>query len=131
MAGSDDDGGIMSVLIDASLLQQGTSLRLHAADADVMRQLLADARQERQADPDHCPQAPVTLRQVKHQGLDALEIRGLRDRMEIPLRLAGSRFVLLLVAAVGEGNGDVRITQRRGDGALSPGYGIRRQRTPV
>jgi hypothetical protein len=63
---------------------------------------------------------------VKHQGLDAVELRGLRGRLELPLRLAGAEYVPLLVAVDGDATGDLGITQRRGDGELSAGYGIRR-----
>lgn len=58
----------------------------------------------------------------KHQGIDTLEIHGLRGSLEIPLRLEAGQYVPLLVAAAGEG--DLRITQRRGDGEYSGGYGI-------
>jgi hypothetical protein len=43
------------------------------------------------------------------------------------MRLAGGQFVPLFASVVGPGLGDLRITQRRGDGMLSPGYGIRRR----
>ena len=58
--------------------------------------------------------------------MDAVEIRGLRGQIEIPLGLAGGRYALLMAAVVGAATGDLWITQRRGDGQLSPGYGIRR-----
>lgn len=69
---------------------------------------------------------PITTNLVKHQGLDAVEITGLRGQIEVPMRLGGGQFVPLLVAVTGQGSGDLRITQRRGDGELSAGYGIRR-----
>lgn len=70
--------------------------------------------------------APITTGLVKHQDLDAVEIKGLRGQIEIPMRLSGGQFVPILVAVTGPGTGDLRITQRRGDGELSAGYGIRR-----
>jgi len=69
---------------------------------------------------------PIATGLVKHQDLDAVEIKGLRGQIEIPLRLSGRQFVPLLVAVTGPGIGDLRITQRRGDGEFSAGYGIRR-----
>jgi subtilisin family serine protease len=69
----------------------------------------------------------VTAQMVKHQGLNSIEIKGLSGRMEIPLRLSGGQFAPLLVAITGPATGDLRILQRRGDGELSGGYGIRRQ----
>jgi len=63
---------------------------------------------------------------VKHEGLEVLEIRGLRGRVELPLRLAGGEFAPLLVAVVGGGAGDLHVSQRRGDGVVSAGYGVRR-----
>ncbi len=72
------------------------------------------------------PASVITSEMVKHQDLDAVEIQGLRGQMEIPLRLSGGQFVPLLVAITGPGVGDLRITQRRGDGEQSAGYGIRR-----
>jgi len=75
------------------------------------------------------PVSPISTGLVQHQDLNAVEIRGLRGQMEIPLRLSGGQFVLLLVAVTGPGTGDLQITQRRGDGELSAGYGIRRRST--
>jgi hypothetical protein len=72
------------------------------------------------------PAHPIATGLVNYQDLDAVEIRGLRGQLEIPLRLSGGEFVPLLVAVTGAGTGDLRITQRRGDGELSAGYGIRR-----
>jgi subtilisin family serine protease len=69
---------------------------------------------------------PITTGLVTHQDLDAVEIKGLRGQIEIPMRLSGGQFVPFLVAVTGPGTGDLRITQRRGDGELSAGYGIRR-----
>ncbi|PWF42039.1 S8 family serine peptidase [Massilia glaciei] len=62
---------------------------------------------------------------VKHQDIETVEIKGLRGRIEIPMRLAGGQFVPLLVAVTGPGLGDLEVTQRRGDGEISAGYGIR------
>jgi hypothetical protein len=70
----------------------------------------------------------VVVSKVLHRGLEAVELTGLSGQaglIEIPLRLAGARFVPLLVAATGTPAGDLRITQRRGDGQWSAGYGIR------
>jgi hypothetical protein len=43
------------------------------------------------------------------------------------MRVDGGRFVPLLAAVVGEATGDLYVTQRRGDGEISAGYGIRRE----
>jgi subtilisin family serine protease len=139
MAGSDGEGGITSVLIDATLMQGGTGLRLHIADAKLMQQLMTETLTDAiapglpqpaasHAESRHSLKEPVNFRAVEHQGLAALEIRELHELVELPLRLPAGRFVPLLVAAVGGGTGDISITQRRGDGDLSPGYRIRRQR---
>lgn len=69
---------------------------------------------------------PIRVNLVKHYGADAVDFQGLRGQIEIPLRLREGQFVPLLVAVVGPGIGDLRITQRRGDGEISAGYGIRR-----
>jgi hypothetical protein len=63
---------------------------------------------------------------VKHDGLEAVEIRGLRGRLELPMRLDGGEFAPLLVAVTGGGTGDLWVSQRRGDGEVSAGYGITR-----
>lgn len=70
---------------------------------------------------------PLRIDETVHQKLRAVEIRNLRGRVEIPLRIDGGRFVPLLVAVLGDASGDLVITQRRGDGEISAGYGIRRQ----
>ncbi len=62
-----------------------------------------------------------------HQGIPAVELRNLSGRLEIPMRLGGGDFTPVLVALVGESTGDLYITQRRGDGEISGGYGIRRE----
>ncbi|WP_429885832.1 S8 family serine peptidase [Geoalkalibacter halelectricus] len=72
------------------------------------------------------PAEPVKVNFVKHQNLEAVELIGLRGQIEIPLRLAGNQFVPLLVAVTGPANGDLHLAQRRGDGEISAGYGIRR-----
>ena len=61
---------------------------------------------------------------MKHHGIDAVALSGLSGQVEIPLRLAGGRFMPLLVAAVGASQGALRITQRRADGRFSAGYGV-------
>jgi hypothetical protein len=54
-----------------------------------------------------------------------VEIASSRARAHLPLSLAGDKFVLLLVCVTGKARGDVVITQRRSDGVVSAGYGIR------
>lgn len=70
---------------------------------------------------------PPEISSAMHQGLAAVEVRNLRGRVEIPMRVDGGRFVPLLVAVVGDATGDLYVTQRRGDGEISAGYGIRRE----
>lgn len=169
IAGTRDDVGVATLIIDATLLRGATAIRLHVADERAMKQLAAGIRRAAQeqlipAQPGEKPREcaviieertrlrvecgpcdtvieaapgsriftggcgvtrPVTTGVVKHQGLDAVEIQGLRGQIEVPMRLAGGQFVPLLVAVTGPGSGDLRITQRRGDGELSAGYGIR------
>lgn len=122
MMGSRGDEGVTALRIDAAHLREHLRLRVHVADAAIMDRLHADAA--------HAASAPVHTHAVVHDGLDALEIEGLRGALEIPLRLTGGRFVPLLLALVGDGRGDVTITQRRGDGALSAGFRIRRPTAP-
>lgn len=70
---------------------------------------------------------PVEILEAVHQELQSVEIRNLRGRVEIPMRIDGGRFVPLLAAVVGDASGDLMVTQRRGDGEISAGYGIRRE----
>ncbi len=63
-------------------------------------------------------------RWIRHRGVDAVELQGLAGQIEIPLRLAGGRFLPMGVAASGPAVGELRITQRRGDGRVSAGYGV-------
>jgi hypothetical protein len=70
---------------------------------------------------------PPEISSATHQGLAAVEVRNLRGRVEIPMRVDGGRFVPLLAAVVGDATGDLYVTQRRGDGEISAGYGIRRE----
>lgn len=169
IAGTRDDVGIATLIIDASLLRGATAIRLHLADERVMKQFILAARRvaREQAKPGRNGEAAecaviieqrtrlrvecgpcdtvieaapgsrifsgtcgtassINIGEVKHQEADAVEIRGLRGQLEIPLRLSGGQFVPLLVAVTGPGVGDLRISQRRGDGELSAGYGIRR-----
>ena len=120
MMGSAGDSGVAALRIDATRMQGDVRLRVHAADAAAMDRLRAAAVAT--------VAAPARLLSVVHDGLDALEIAGLRAPLEIPLHLAAGRFVPLLLALVGVGAGDVTIAQRRGDGMLSAGYRIRRHR---
>jgi hypothetical protein len=69
----------------------------------------------------------VLIQEVVHQESRSVEIRNLRGRLEIPMRIDGGRFTPLLAALVGEASGDLVVTQRRGDGEISAGYGIRRE----
>ncbi|HEY7902614.1 MAG TPA: S8 family serine peptidase [Casimicrobiaceae bacterium] len=119
MMGSGGDSGVAALRIDATRLRDDVRLRVHAADAATMDCLRAGVA--RAVTP------PVHWRAIVHEGLDALELTGLRAPLEIPLPLAAGHFVPLLVALVGGGGGDVTVTQRRGDGMLSAGYRIRRQ----
>lgn len=70
---------------------------------------------------------PTEINETMHQGIPAVELRNLSGRLEIPMRLSGGSFTPLLVALVGDSTGDLYLTQRRGDGEISAGYGIRRE----
>jgi hypothetical protein len=170
IAGTRDDAGVATLLVDASRLRGATAIRLHVADEAVMERLVSGAQRAVQehlvpvrpgeeaccavvverrtrlrvecgecnvvieAAPESrifsggCePTSPVTTTVVRQPGVYIMEIRGLRGQIELPMRLAGGQFVPLFASVVGPGLGDLRITQRRGDGMLSPGYGIRRR----
>jgi len=60
-----------------------------------------------------------------YKGAPVVELSNLQEEIELPIRLEGGQFVPLLVSVDGEPAGDLRLTQRRGDGELSGGYGIR------
>lgn len=75
------------------------------------------------------PGEPAKVNFIKHQNLEAVELVGLRGRIEVPMRLAGNQYVPLLVAVSGPAEGDLQLAQRRGDGEISAGYGIRRTRS--
>lgn len=68
-----------------------------------------------------------TVVAASHQDISVVELRNLRGRVEIPMRLEGGRFLPLLAAIVGDAAGDLLLTQRRGDGHVSAGYGLRRR----
>jgi hypothetical protein len=171
IAGTRDAVGVATLIIDASLLQGATSIRLHIADERAMKQFAAGVRRavQEQLTPvltheassrcaviieertrlriacDPCDtiieaapgtrvftcgctvSKPASVRYVKHQDLDAVEIMGLSGQIEVPVRLSEGQFVPLLVSISGPASGDLRITQRRGDGEISAGYGIRMQ----
>jgi len=170
IAGTRDDVGVASLVVDATRLRGATSIMLHVADDRAMKQLSSGIRRaiqnqlmpvrvgDKQLDcaviveertrlrlecgpcdivieaapgsriftGNYSAASPVTAGFVNHQNLDSVEIKGLRSQIEIPMRLSGNQFVPLLVAVTGKGTGDLRITQRRGDGEFSAGYGIRR-----
>jgi hypothetical protein len=63
---------------------------------------------------------------IEHRGVAAIEIRGLQGQLEIPFALAAGQQALLMAAVPGSASGDLWISQRRGDGIASAGYGIRR-----
>jgi hypothetical protein len=107
----------------AVIVEEWTKLRVECGPCDTVIEVAPGSR----IFTDSCKtEGHVSVDIVKHQDLDAVEIRGLHGQMEIPVRLPGGQFVPLLVAITGLGAGDLRITQRRGDGELSAGYGIRR-----
>lgn len=76
-----------------------------------------------------CPPTKVApdLLVRSYQGLEVLEIGATRDPVELPLRLAGNQFTPLHVAVPRDGSlrrGELRLTQRRGDGELSAGFSL-------
>jgi subtilisin family serine protease len=140
IAGTLDRVGVAMLVIDASRLEGKPRLRLRLADDDLTRNLAAEAERLRDGkgpildaaagtrtrlDQKELPSMGVGL--VEHQGVDAVELRGLKGRVEIPMQLPAGRPVPLLVAIVGPAGGELRLSQRRGDGALSAGYTIRRK----
>ena len=168
VVGTRAEAGIATLIVDGTRLQGASGIRLHVADQQAMKQLVAGANriaeersganaagekascaviiEERTALRVECGACDTVIEAapgsriltgacassralrvgvVKHQGLESVELQGLRGQIEIPMRLPGGTFVPLLVAITGPGRGDLRITQRRGDGELSAGYGIR------
>ena len=125
MAGTRDRVGVAMLVIDASHLEGEPRLRLRLADDDLTRRLAADAKQagaELQKDRE---MRSMGVGLVQHQGVDAVELEGARGCIEVAMRLPPGRLVPLLVAIVGPARGELRLSQRRGDGALSAGYTIR------
>ncbi len=105
-------------------IETRTRLRLRCGECDFV---IEAAPKSRIVSPCRHGQGSGNLRQVTHDGLEALELRDLRGRIELPMRIAGERFVPLLIAVLGDGQGDLHVTQRRGDGEISAGYGLRRE----
>ena len=136
MAGSDE--GIESVIIDTQRILRERTVLVRIEDVELMRQFLnaqprstlpasrelaRAASGDSQSDEEY---GPCRLRRVVHDDQDALEISGLRGQVEIPLRLAAGQFAMLLVGLPGNFEGKLRVTQRRRDKAVSPGYVIGR-----
>lgn len=105
------------------IVERATRLRVSCGDCDVVIEAAPGTRIVSSCEDGET--SPST-HWVKHRGVEALEIRGLRGRLELPLRLAGGAFAPFLVAVTGGGTGDLYLTQRRGDGVVSAGYGVRR-----
>ena len=103
----------------AVVVEQRTRLRLECGDCDV---LIEAAPGSRILSACSSRGDMLSTSWVQHRGLEALEIRGLRGRLELPLRLGGGEYVPLLAAVTGGGRGDLTLTQRRGDGLVSAGY---------
>lgn len=107
----------------AVVVEERTRLRV---DCGRCRVLIEAAPGSRVFSGDCQPARPIGVQLVEHDGLDAVEIQGLRGKIEIPMRLEGGEFTPLLVAVTGPGVGDLWVSQRRGDGEVSAGYGITR-----
>lgn len=180
IAGTRLDVGVASLVVDATDLRGDAVIRLHLADAALMRRFIAGAlavgkggvggpaggsgdpnapggekgrcgvtvetRTRLRFECGGCvvvveaapgsriltgcgseAHGPARIVEAVHQGIPAVEIRNLAGRLEIPMRLEGGAFTPLLAAVVGEARGDLYLTQRRGDGEISAGYGIRRE----
>jgi hypothetical protein len=61
---------------------------------------------------------------VKHKGIESIKIKCILKQIEIPVKLTGEQFIPLIMSIEGKPIGNLYITQRRGDGQLSEGYGI-------
>jgi hypothetical protein len=62
-----------------------------------------------------------------NDGIKGLEIDAAAGAVELPLLLAADEFTPLLVAVLrngADGDGELRLTQRRGDGELSEGFSV-------
>ncbi|MBL8345284.1 MAG: S8 family serine peptidase [Rubrivivax sp.] len=110
-----EDDGDCAVIVETR-----TRLRVGCRDCNVVIEAAPGSRVLTAP----CGPARFKAGWVKHRGIDAVELSGLAGQVEIPLRLAGGRFMPLLVAATGAARGTLRITQRRGDGRFSAGYGV-------
>jgi subtilisin family serine protease len=104
-------------------LEQPTRLRVRCGDCDVVVVAAAGSRVISSSEEDR----ELEIAEVTHRGIACVEVRGLSGRLEVPLMLPPERYVLLVASLGGEARGDLRITQRRSDGIISPGYGIRRR----
>lgn len=147
--GTSFDKGVQSLLIDRSRLPEGARLLVHVADAGLMRPLVLHVQRQGsgQREPEHPDprghaygfekrqtkrpkpwmKSGPELRLDKHQGLEAIELPPSKEPFELPLKMAGGTYALLLVAVkdVPRGaRGEVHIAQRRSEGILSGGYTI-------
>lgn len=121
--GTHAEAGVERLVIDASPLEGEVRLRLRLADDKLTQHLAGAADGARKSGL-----ASMIVERVKHQGAYAVELREFKGRIEIPVQLAAGQLVPLLVASVGSASGELWLTQRRGDGALSGGYTIRCKR---
>ena len=67
------------------------------------------------------------LKITNYQGLESIEIGATKDPVELPLHLEENKYIPLLIAVLSDESvhkGEVRLTQRRGDGELSEGYSL-------
>lgn len=108
------------------IVETRSRVRVDCGDCDVVMELAPGSRVVNSC-KDVGDAARPSIVEAVHQGLPAVEIRNLRGRVEIPMRIEGGRFVPLLAAIVGDATGDLLITQRRSDGQIAAGYGIRRE----
>jgi subtilisin family serine protease len=161
VAGTSDDRGVRSLVIDRSLLADQARVLIRMADPEHMEKLVGMLGREkpdpssgrsvrlltkarlsvgRGGDTMVIAAPPGTrldwigdsdldrdLARKSHDGVEALEVGADMPEVELPLRLAPGEFTPLLVAVLRNGAGDggeLRLTQRRGDGELSAGFTV-------
>ena len=139
VAGTRHRSGVEGLIVDATGIEGAGPLCLHVADAAAMQRWIAASRPDSKAPPgepgseNRSSTTSMDRRMGRNKSPTAVnegdfpcvQIARPGARTRLPLSLAGGEFVLLLVCVIGKARGDLVITQRRGDGVVSAGYGIR------
>ena len=117
IAGTWHGSGLESLIVDAKRLRGTGSIRMSYAGADAIRELRVG-------------DAPADPRPSSHRPAgEEITIKANDGVTEVPFKFGQGQFALLMVGVGGDRLGDLRITQRRGDGEVCAGYVIRRVAT--